>query len=474
MSPPDPDSLTGSAVSCESALSVLLMGTGMQCAPILEALKDIEGLCLLGILDRNAHQSSLLLAREFDISLWNDCAQVCRLKQPDIILKVCPEGDGGDCVARLRSRGSLVLEGTALRLIRLLADAYQGARIFESKYKVTKREYDLYTQRDELIIGKSRQIDMVREMIAQVAPVPTTVLLLGKTGTGKDLVARSIHQASHLRDRPFITINCTALTPTLIESELFGYVKGAFTGAERNCRGLLEEAHNGTIFLDEIGDMKMELQAKMLRFLQTGEIRPVGSSRTKTVNVRVIAATNKDLEEAIRKGEFRQDLFYRFNTFTIVLPSLRDRIEDIPYLAYHFLTKAEDKLNKKVEGISDEALKTLMNYHWPGNVRELENIIERAVIVCPNGIVLPEHLAVPTNAASLKSFGVLPGNQDKNLKTSRDRFLADYEKQEIVYFLKKAEGNVSQASRLSGIPRRTFYRLMKKHGIRRFVPDRTH
>lgn len=474
MTLPGLDNPTGSAVSCESPVSVLVIGAGRQCAPLLEAIKDIDGLRLLGILDRKADQSSLLLAKELDISLLNDCAQVRHLKKPVVILNVGSEEGNGDCVARLRSEGVLVLEGAAVKLIQLLTDAYRRVRIFESKYKVTKREYDLYARRDELIIGKSRQIDMVREMIAQVAPMPTTVLLLGETGTGKDMVARSIHQASHLKDRPFITVNCTALTSTLIESELFGYVKGAFTGAERDCRGLLEEAHNGTIFLDEIGDMKMELQAKMLRFLQTGEIRPVGSSRTKTVNVRVIAATNKDLEEAIKKGEFRQDLFYRFNTFTIVLPNLRDRIEDIPYLAHHFLTKAEHKLNKKVDGISGEALEILMNYHWPGNVRELENTIERAVIVCSNGTILPEHLAISVNAAPLKSSGVPPENQDKNLKTSRDRLLADYEKQEIVYFLRKAEGNVSQASRLSGIPRRTFYRLMKKHGIRRPVPDRTH
>lgn len=469
---PDSNNSNERAISCESPMSVLVIGPGSQCAPIIKTIKDIEGLRLLGILDWKANQSTLLLTQELDISLWNNYAQVYPL-QPDIILNLCPEEESKDYITRLRAEGTLVLDGTAVRLIRLLTNAYRNARTFESKYRVTKREYDLYAHRDELIIGKSKQIKMVNEMITQVAPMPTTVLLLGETGTGKDLVARSIHQASHLKDRPFITINCTALTPTLIESELFGYVKGAFTGAEHDCQGLLEEAHNGTVFLDEIGDMKMELQAKMLRFLQSGEIRLVGSSHIKTVNVRVIAATNKDLEVAIRKGEFRQDLFYRFNTFTIVLPKLRDRIEDIPYLTYHFLTKAEDKLNKKIEGISDEALETLMNYHWPGNVRELENIVERAVIVCSNGIILPEHLAIPASGNLLKTFSLQPKNQSKNLKTSRDRFLADYEKQEILYSLRKTGGNVSQASRLSNIPRRTFYRLMKKHGIRRPVPDRT-
>ncbi len=468
----DKDGMAGSA-----PVRLLVIGTGARCASLLKAIHNIQGLEILGLLDQNAESSSLDLARELDIPLWNECTQLRRLPPPDIVLNVLADHERDDCSAALNSAKTLFLRGSAVRLIRLLAREYQSARDFETKYKVTKREYDLYARRDDLIIGKSRQVEMVREMIAQVAPMPTTVLLLGETGTGKDLVARSIHQASHLKDQPFITVNCTALTSTLIESELFGYVKGAFTGAEKDCKGLLEEAHNGTIFLDEIGDMKMELQAKMLRFLQTGEIRPVGSSRTRMVNVRVIAATNRVLEDAIKQGNFRQDLYYRFNTFTIVLPGLRHRTVDIPYLAYHFLTKAEDKLNKKIEGISDTALEALMSYDWPGNVRELENAVERAVIVCTNGIISPENLAIPIPEALLdkQNQQAMEGRgKPAKLKTSRDRLLADYEKQEILYCLTKAAGNVSLASRLSGIPRRTLYRLMKKHGIERPVPDKTH
>ncbi len=456
---------------------LLVIGTGALCATLLKAINNIQGLEILGLLDRDAESSSLDLTRELDISLWNKCSQLERLPPPDIVLNVLADHEQDDCSAALDSAGTLFLRGSAVRLIRLLAKEYQNARNFETKYKVAKREYDLYARRDDLIIGKSRQVEMVREMIAQVAPMPTTVLLLGETGTGKDLVARGIYQASHLKDQPFITVNCTALTSTLIESELFGYVKGAFTGAEKDCKGLLEEAHNGTIFLDEIGDMKIELQAKMLRFLQTGEIRPVGSSHTRIVNVRIIAATNRDLDGAIKQGDFRQDLYYRFNTFTIVLPGLRHRTVDIPYLAYHFLTKAEDKLNKKIEGISDEALEVLMSYDWPGNVRELENAIERAVIVCTNGIIAPENLAIPIPDSLLEKQNkqsTAGGKKPAKLKTSRDRLLANYEKQEILYCLKTATGNVSQASRLSGIPRRTFYRLMKKHGIERPVPDKAH
>ena len=456
---------------------VLVMGRGELCASLLDTINNITGLELLGLLDPAAKPTSLELSRRLDIPLWNECAQIKLFPAPDIILRIDADKNCADCAALFAAKGAITLHGSAVRFIRILAREHQESKNFETKYKITKREYDLYAQRDELIIGKSSQIEKIREMIAQVAPTPTTVLLLGETGTGKDIVARSIHQASHLRDKPFITVNCTALTSTLIESELFGYVKGAFTGAEKDCKGLLEEAHNGTIFLDEIGDMKMELQAKMLRFLQTGEIRPVGSSRTRTVKVRVIAATNKNLEEAIREGDFRQDLYYRFNTFTITLPALRHKSIDIPYLAYHLLTKAEYKLNRKIKAISDEAIEALMSYDWPGNVRELENVIERAVIVCTDGIIAPGSLAIPIQESQFENQTRPPAadsGKSPRLKTSRDRLLGDYEKQEILQCLRKAGGNVSQASRLSGIPRRTLYRLMKKHEIERPVPGKTH
>jgi transcriptional regulator with GAF, ATPase, and Fis domain len=222
------------------------------------------------------------------------------------------------------------------------------------------------------MVGKSPGIRAVAELIERVAPTPTTVLLLGETGVGKDLAARSIHQTSPLRHKPFVPVNCTAFTANLMESELFGYRKGAFTGAECDRPGLLEEADGGTLFLDEIGDMSRELQAKLLRFLQTGEVRRVGDTVTRTVRVRVIAATNRDLDGAVESDAFRRDLFYRFNAFTITLPPLRERAEDLPYLAYHFVTKAEAKLNKKIAGIDEDALGLMQAYRWPGNVRELE------------------------------------------------------------------------------------------------------
>jgi transcriptional regulator with GAF, ATPase, and Fis domain len=301
-----------------------------------------------------------------------------------------------------------------------------------------------------------------------VASTPTTVLLLGETGVGKDLVARAIHRASHLRNRPYISINCTALTSSLMESELFGYKKGAFTGAESDRKGLFEEADGGTLFLDEIGDMLPELQAKLLRFLQTGEIRRVGSTEILNVNVRVIAATNRNLEQAVEDQAFRRDLFYRFNTFTINLPPLRERRMDIPYLAYHFITKAEAKLNRKISSITDDALECMVRYDWPGNVRELENVIERATILCRDDVIGAGDLALRLDDGAFScpsGVSALMPPQDEEFQSKKDQVMENFEKKELVRYLEKTDGNVSKASRLSGIPRRSFYRKMKKYGL---------
>lgn len=447
-------------------VGILVIGTCAKGLPLLKAIQNTSELRLIGVLDASMNQETIKLCRELGISFWTGVDQVQGVEQPDIILDVDDNEKCRQHTECLAAKNTLVLHGPSVKLMYLLVRGYQSAHENENKYRLSQREFDLYSCRDKNIIGKSKAIEKVTRLIEMVAQTPTTVLLLGKTGTGKDLVARSIYRASSLHDKPFITVNCTALTPSLIESELFGHVKGAFTGAEKDCRGLLEEADNGTIFLDEIGDMKMELQAKMLRFLQTGEIRPVGSPRTKHVNVRVIAATNRDLHKAIENGTFRQDLFYRFNTFTIELPDLCERREDIPYLAYHFLTKAEAKLNTKMQGISEEAIDVMMQYDWPGNARELENVIERAVIVSTNNVIMPDDLSIITSTTSTKRKETASSARIK-MKTSRDRLIADYEKHEIIRYLKDARGNISQASRLSDIPRRTFYRLMEKHGINR-------
>ena len=257
--------------------------------------------------------------------------------------------------------------------IKQLKDRLQAENIYLQQE--VDREYN-YGE----IIGQSSALTHVFTQVEQVAPMNATVLLLGETGTGKGVVARAIHSSSSRKNRPMITVNCTTLPATLVESELFGRERGAFTGSDARQIGRFELADGGTIFLDEIGEMPMELQSKLLRVIQDGEFERLGSPRTIKVNVRIIASTNRNLEEEIRKGRFREDLFYRLNVFPITLPPLRQRTEDIPLLVTHFVTKFNHKIGKRIETISKETLSALQEYHWPGNVRELESVIERAVI----------------------------------------------------------------------------------------------
>jgi DNA-binding NtrC family response regulator len=303
-----------------------------------------------------------------------------------------------------------------------------------------------------------------------VAPTPTTVLIRGESGTGKELVARAIHRHSQLRDKPLITVNCTALTPSLMESELFGHKRGSFTGAVADKAGLFEKADGGTIFLDEVGDMPPEMQGKLLRVLQAGESKPVGDVVTRKVRVRVIAATNRDLEKALVAGEFRQDLFYRFNTFTVTLPPLRERTEDIPVLAYHFLRKAEAKVNKKVDRVSPEALDFMKRYPWPGNLRELENSIERAVVLASGRQIEVAHLPFHQ-----RELGPIEVATEEGFVSAKDRVVALFEREAVVRFLTEARGNISAAAKRAGITRRNFHRLMAKHSIdrRQFTASET-
>ena len=271
-----------------------------------------------------------------------------------------------------RKKAEESLQG-AYAEIKQLKDRLQAENIYLQQE--VAREYNFGE-----IIGQSSALSYVFFRVEQVAPQDATVLLLGETGTGKGVVARAIHSRSARKDRPMITVNCTALPANLIESELFGREKGAFTGANARQIGRFELADGGTIFLDEIGEMPLELQSKLLRVIQDGEFERLGSPRTIKVDVRIIAASNRNLEEEIKNGRFREDLFYRLNVFPITIPPLRQRKEDIPLLVNHFVAKFNKKIGKKIETVSKETLNALQEYHWPGNVRELESVIERAVI----------------------------------------------------------------------------------------------
>ncbi len=332
------------------------------------------------------------------------------------------------------------------------------------KYELAKRELNR-EHSDEFIIGNDRKTQEVLDLIKQVGPTPTSVLIRGESGTGKELIARAIHRYSKKNDKPLVTVNCTTITDSLLESELFGHKKGAFTGADAEKIGLFEAADGGTIFLDEIGDITPKLQAELLRVLDSGDVRPVGGNQTKKVNVRLIAATNKNLEEGIKNGWFREDLYYRLNVFTITTPPLRSRVESIPLLAQHFLEKASAKLNKKIVSIEKRAVKAMMSYPWSGNFREMQNVIERAAVLTQDDVIRLENL--PHSF----SENYTEGNSDKiftqaSFQAARERHVGSVEKDLIQQYLIEVDGHVSKAALLAEIPRRTFYRLMKKYGFK--------
>ncbi len=302
------------------------------------------------------------------------------------------------------------------------------------------------------LVGASLKMQRVYKVIEKVSQHGYPVLILGESGTGKELVARSIHFLGPRRERPFAPVDCSALVPTLIESELFGYVRGAFTGAEKSKQGLLEAAEGGTLFLDEIGDLPVDLQAKLLRALQEKEIKPVGSTDRVAINVRVIAATNRDLESAIRGGTFRQDLYYRLNVVQIKLPPLRERKVDIPLLANAFLEKFSAP-DRPTRTISEDAMRQLMAYDWPGNVRELENAIERAVALGSGPIL---HLGdLPSNLQYASAHGLPEKNELVPLE--------ELERRAIFRALRETGGDKLAAARLLGIGKTTLYRKLKQY-----------
>ncbi|HEX9307738.1 MAG TPA: sigma-54 dependent transcriptional regulator, partial [Anaeromyxobacter sp.] len=294
-----------------------------------------------------------------------------------------------------------------------------------------------------------------------------TVLLGGETGTGKELAARAIHYHSSRKARRFVPVNCGALPPDLVESELFGHVKGAFTGAAGAKPGLFEEADGGTLFLDEVGELPLAAQVKLTRALQEKEIRRVGDTQAIAVDVRVIAATHRDLREEARAGRFREDLFYRLNVFAVTLPPLRDRPEDVPLLAAHFLDKHARALRRTLRGFAAEAMSRLASHTWPGNVRELENVVERAVAVASGELVLPEDLPAEVRseagAPATPAAAALAAMPYKDaVAGARDRVSRDY----LVALMTEFGGNVTRAAERAGVERESLHRLLRKYGLR--------
>ncbi|MBN2644086.1 MAG: sigma 54-interacting transcriptional regulator [Desulfuromonadaceae bacterium] len=314
------------------------------------------------------------------------------------------------------------------------------------------------------LIGKDQHTLEVLNLIHQVGPTLTTVLIRGESGTGKELTARAIHRMSPRTDKPLVTLNCTTLTDSLLESELFGHQKGAFTGALTDKKGLFEAANGGTIFLDEIGDITPKLQAELLRVLDSGEIRPVGGNQNRKVDVRLIAATNKNLERGVEEGWFREDLFYRLNVFAITMPPLRSRLDSLEELVEHFLRHTSKRVNKTINSIDRRAIEAMRLYKWPGNIRELQNIIERAAVLTQDSSIHLENL--PVIFTELLGHHGSPEDVDLSLRHSLEKQVVHIEKGLLKSYLEKTGGNVSEAARLAQMPRRSFYRLLERHGLK--------
>ncbi len=304
----------------------------------------------------------------------------------------------------------------------------------------------------ENIIGKSKKMQLVMDQVLRAAETSTNVCIFGESGTGKELIAKSLHLVGARKEKPFVAINCAAIPEGLLEGELFGYEKGAFTGAIRNKKGFFVQAHGGTIFLDEISEMPESMQVKLLRVLQEKQFYPLGSEKPVVVDLQIVTATNKNLAEEVKKGDFREDLFYRIFVIPIQLPALRERREDIILLVDHFIEKHSKEMNKKVTGISAVALQKLLSYSWPGNVRELENTIEYAIAMTTSDII-SEDLVLQTQTVEREEL--------KPFKEARSEFEKNY----ITRLLSLSKGNVSKASKLAGKYRPDFYTLMKKHNL---------
>lgn len=316
------------------------------------------------------------------------------------------------------------------------------------------------------IIGKHPRMHMIFDLIRRVSETDSRVLITGETGVGKELVAKAIHSNGPRKDMPFVAVNCGALTESLLESELFGHEKGSFTGAYKTKVGKFEYAHRGALFLDEVGDISAAMQVKILRVLQEKKVERVGGNHPIDVDVRIIAATNQDLKERVRRREFRLDLFYRLNVVSIHLPPLRQRLEDIPLLVQHFVTTLNKSLNRSIRGVSPEAMKQLLEYHWPGNVRELENVLERAYVTTDEDII--NRFTFSQDFQSARSSECLDVvNTEIPFSVARSIVLQRFERDYLTDVLNRYDGNVSEAARKTGINPRTFWRKMKEYGITR-------
>ncbi|NPA58285.1 MAG: sigma-54-dependent Fis family transcriptional regulator [Aquificae bacterium] len=395
-----------------------------------------------------------------------------------------PDGSGIDLLRKLKDKNpktevviitAFASSETAVEAIKLGAYDYLPKpfelnelrlliRNVKNKLELEKKLAENKDEKFQDLIGKSPAIQMVKETIEKIAPYDINVLIIGESGTGKTIVAKTIHRLSHRASKPFVAINCASLPAELLESELFGYKKGAFTGATTDKKGLIEEANGGTLFLDEIGEMPISLQAKLLRFIETKKIRPLGSLKEIDVDVRIISATNRDLEEEIKKGNFREDLYYRLSTITIRMPSLKERREDIPLLVEGILKDLKEKYNKDIQSISPQFLDYLMHHDFKGNIRELKNILEKAVILSEG-----KEISLPRlDAKGINSVYIDDPEEDFTIRTFPEggvdlkKVVSNFEKVLIEKAVQLTEGNKTRAAQMLGLTFREFrYRYDK-------------
>ncbi|MBM3235210.1 sigma-54-dependent Fis family transcriptional regulator [Candidatus Poribacteria bacterium] len=357
----------------------------------------------------------------------------------------------------------------------VVARALDNRELIRENQRLRQQLQDNYKFNNN-IVGNSKSIQEIYTLIEKVAPTDSTILIYGESGTGKEVIARAIHQSSLRRDKQFVTVDCAVLSENLLESELFGHVKGSFTGATMDKPGLFEIASGGTMFLDEIGNISLSVQKKLLRVLQEREFMRVGGTEVKKVDIRLIAATNRNLEAMVAEETFREDLFYRLNIVPIYLPPLRERKQDIPILACHFLEEYSKEANKNVSNISPEAMALLVNYNWPGNIRELENLIERIVVTIDEKTVLPGQLSFIQSKAN-NTVVAIPRTSDelKEIKkTLREKAVEDVERLFVVEALKRNGWNVTRAAEDVGMLRQNFQTLMRKYHVHGPSPRPSH
>jgi len=340
--------------------------------------------------------------------------------------------------------------------VRMVVDRALEKKRLRDELRELKRDYRARLG-SPAIIGKNRKMQELMELVSQVAPTDCSVLIFGETGTGKELIARTLHSLSKRAEARFLAFNCGAFSEELLTNELFGHEKDAFTGATSTKVGLLEAASGGTVFLDEIGDMPPSMQTKLLRVIEEKALLRVGGTNAIRVDIRMVAATNKDLNREVEAGRFRKDLFYRLNVVSLRLPPLAERRDDIPLLAHHFLARYAKAQGKAIEGVSDEAMEVLLHYEYPGNIRELENLIERAVALCNGAAILPKHLPPELEKVCFQVYRVPGGNRLPTLEENE----AEY----VRWVLKQASGNKTKAAEILGIDRVSLWRKMKRWGL---------